>query len=47
MMAIPHVIAAAIPIAVPVARMLRGDMIPPVRRKIISVANLAPATSDV
>jgi hypothetical protein len=44
-MPVPNVIATAIPIALPVARMLRYDVVPPVRRKIISAANLARAIS--
>src|SRR5439155_25985772 len=45
MMPAPNVIAAAIPIALPVARMLRYDVVPPVRGKIISTAHLACASS--
>src|SRR5438874_8929453 len=45
-MPVPDVITAAVPIAVPVRRMLREDVIMPVRRKIISVANLT-ATGSV
>src|SRR5207302_11016639 len=47
MMSLPDVIAAAIPIALPVSRMLRDDVIPPVRRKIICAPNLATAGSFV
>src|SRR5437016_10235140 len=47
MMPAPNVIAAAIPIALPVARMLRYDVVPPVRGKIISTANLGCAVSPV
>src|SRR6266568_2017495 len=45
MMSVPNVIAAAIPIALPVTRMLRDDVVPPIRRKIIPGANLACAIS--
>ena len=45
MMSVPDVIAVAIPIALPITRVLGDDVIPPVRRKIIPGANLACAVS--
>jgi hypothetical protein len=45
MMSAPDVIAVAIPIALPVARVLRDNVVPPVCGKIIPGANLACAIS--
>jgi hypothetical protein len=45
MMSAPDVIATAIPIPLPVARVLRDNVIPPVRGKTISAADLAGADS--
>jgi hypothetical protein len=47
MMSIPRMVAVAIPIAVPVTRMLRGDVIPPVRRQTVSAPDLACGSSSV
>ena len=45
--AMPEMVAIPIPIAMPVGRMLREDAVVPIRRKIISIANLASTSSNV
>ena len=45
MMSMPPVVAASVPITMPIGRMLRDDVISPVRRETVSTPDLACAIS--
>jgi hypothetical protein len=44
-MSVPPVVSVPIPISMPIRRMLCEDVVMPIRRKIISIANLTTAGS--